>query len=70
VSQSSLFGPPQCSSCGAEIVWITAAKSGRPIPCDSPLVTVVTRGGEVVTGHVSHFATCPHADKHRQENKL
>lgn len=66
MSQSSLFGAPRCSSCGAEIVWIASAKSGRPIPCEPPLVTVVTRGGEVVTGYVSHFATCPHADTHRQ----
>lgn len=48
----------KCSSCGAEIVWIKMALSGRPMPCDEKLVPykydakgkdiVITPNGEAV----------------------
>jgi hypothetical protein len=44
-----------CSTCGESIVWIVTAK-GRRMPVDA---FGDTRG-------VSHFASCPQADQHRQ----
>jgi hypothetical protein len=44
----------RCRSCGAPIIWwITPA--GRRSPHDPD--------------GTSHFATCPHAERHRQESK-
>ena len=54
-----------CRGCGAEIVWITSPR-GKPIPCDPPEVTVVTEAGHVVSGRVSHWATCPQAEQFRR----
>jgi len=55
-----------CNGCGAEIVWIKSPR-GRPIPCDPAELTVVTEAGHVVTGRISHFATCPKAATFRRE---
>lgn len=84
--------PVPCSSCGAPVLWLTTTK-GKPMPVDPalllvvpgdaspPRATVVTPGGEVVTGRLverepagavavagrpSHFATCPDAAAHRR----
>lgn len=63
--QGSLFPGPRCKKCGASILFIMSA-SGRRIPCEVEKTTVVLHSGDVVTGHVSHFATCPGADKMRE----
>ena len=64
-----------CKSCGAEIVWVEM-DSGKPMPCDAKPLTVVEvyevkgkkKGSVVNTGyHMSHFATCPNAEKHRRK---
>lgn len=57
---------PQCRSCQAEIVWIKTS-SGKPMPCDPKLITVVTDEGVTVKGRLSHFATCPNAGQHRKK---
>lgn len=59
-----------CSSCGAEIVWVTMS-TGKRMPLDPKKYTVVVADGEgkdarVVTGQQSHFASCPKADAHRR----
>lgn len=58
---------PQCRSCGAFILWMKT-KNGKNIPVD--YATVPADQGALVfdpdVGHISHFATCPNADKHRK----
>ena len=44
--------PGMCRGCGAEIFWVTAFKSGKPIPYDG-------------TG-ITHFASCPKAGQFRR----
>ena len=54
----------RCRSCGAPVVWIYGTTK-RTI-CDPKVLTVVLDNGEVVKGRISHFATCPDADKWRR----
>lgn len=56
-----------CKSCGAEIVWLKTA-IGKSMPVD---VDTVTNGEKTFNHgkHVSHFATCPQANKHRKPKK-
>lgn len=69
-----------CGSCQREIEWAISTKSGKRIPLD---VDEVDGGNILIVGHqqdgtplatfskpgdrVSHFATCPHAAKHRKK---
>lgn len=55
----------RCRSCGARIVWIETA-AGKKMPLDEKKATVVLDDGTVVTGRVSHFATCPQAGEWRK----
>lgn len=63
------FSAP-CRSCGARILWVTFPKSGKRAPVDAAVSRVLkVKDGlvlEIVEGHTSHFATCPHADKWRK----
>lgn len=70
-----------CKSCNAVIMWVNTVATGKPMPLDPRKVD----GGNVVidpkTGlahvvepdgspaHVSHFVTCPNAEKHRADAK-
>lgn len=56
----------RCRSCGAEVIWITTAAKRKPMPLDPDVVTVVDDAGHMHRGRESHFATCPHAEKHRR----
>lgn len=56
---------PKCTSCQAEIEWVKMA-SGKSMPCDPKLITVITEGGLTIQGRVSHFSTCPNANQHRK----
>jgi len=71
----------QCRSCGAPIIWADT-EHGNRMPLDADPVrpegknTFVLRGDVAVAvppliymdepHHVTHFATCPHADQHRR----
>lgn len=66
----------RCEECGAEIIWATTDK-GRKMPLDAKpvrgfAIRPVARGnpGEYTcisaAIHVTHFATCPHADMFRR----
>lgn len=57
--------PGTCRLCGAAIVWIRTA-ADKAMPCDPPMLTVVTDAGLTVRGRVSHFATCPRAGEARK----
>jgi len=60
----------KCKSCGADIIWVKMT-SGYPMPLDAKekILWKPVRDGIApikITGHESHFATCPNADKHRK----
>ncbi len=67
------FNTAKCRSCGAYIVWLKT-KAGKTMPVDADSVddadAPVGAGEKPLfdanAGHVSHFATCPNADKHRK----
>lgn len=63
--QVSMFGRPRCELCHAEIEWISTA-GGKAMPVDPGRVTVVTSGGDTVTGQIPHWATCPRAEEARK----
>ncbi len=56
-----------CKSCGATIVWMKTDK-GKNIPVDWFEVPWGRRRPTTFDHEtmVSHFATCPNADKHRK----
>ena len=54
----------RCKSCQAEIIWIRTER-GHLMPVNAETVgpdDKVFKPG----AHISHFATCPNADKHRR----
>ena len=55
----------KCRSCGEEIVWLDT-DSGKKIPVDAD--TVFDKEATVFDPEqmISHFATCPDADKWRK----
>ncbi|MDE0316406.1 MAG: hypothetical protein OXM61_16075 [Candidatus Poribacteria bacterium] len=50
-----------CKTCGAPIVFVNKH------PCDPSVHKFIDAAGKVHTGRISHFATCPDADKHRKK---
>ncbi|MGH9001955.1 MAG: hypothetical protein ACRDYV_02390 [Acidimicrobiia bacterium] len=71
----------RCRSCGAPVLWVRMAGTGRWMPLDQdpdPRGTVYLAGGKgrtlapgatPATGgptYRSHFASCPDADHHRR----
>lgn len=62
--------PPQageCKGCGAQVLWVRMPATGRPMPLDRRRTTIIVpETGAVVTGHLSHFATCPKAGEFRR----
>lgn len=68
-----------CRSCGAEVIWVKTPRD-QNIPLDVEQVpggNIELRAGlafvvpaeEGVRRYLSHFATCPNADKHRQRRQ-
>lgn len=55
----------QCRSCQAEVRWVKQ-KSGKMMPINPGTVYV---GEKVYEPGTSHFATCPNAADHRQDNR-
>lgn len=57
----------QCASCGADMVFLRTP-ANKKMPCNAD--TVEDHDIEYERGrHVSHWSTCPHADKHRKRLK-
>ena len=55
-----------CRSCQAPIVWMKT-KLGKSMPVDATESKFESGDKEYdPTRHVSHFATCPNAAKHRK----
>lgn len=73
----------KCRSCGATIIWLTLESGkdhpcDPELVCADELepgFKLITEGGEILTemgdesisGYVSHFSTCPDADKWRKK---
>lgn len=65
-----------CRSCGAEIIWVVAAASGKRMPIDAEPVAggnLVLNGDQVVyveptdaARYISHFVTCPQSAEWRK----
>lgn len=56
----------RCSSCGAPIVWFRT-KAGKRMPVDASSCKPTDAEHQLdFTRHVSHFSTCPEADKWRR----
>lgn len=62
----------RCRSCDAAVVWMKTNR-GRNMPVDVDGIDeadLTYEDGKPLfdpeAGHVSHFATCPHAEKHRR----
>lgn len=67
----------RCRSCGAPIEWVFMRDTGKRCPVDAGTIEkrLVLSGdprgldgveAAVRWTAVSHFATCPHADRHRR----
>ncbi len=56
-----------CRSFGLQMVWLKT-DAGRSMPVDA---VTVEPGDETFdkSRHISHFATCPEADRFRKERK-
>jgi len=52
----------KCRSCGADVYWI-----GKKIVDVAKKVIILPATGETVSGHQSHFASCPDAIKWRKK---
>jgi hypothetical protein len=55
----------KCKGCQADILWIQT-KAGKMMPCDPEEIVVCTFEGEVVKGHIPHWATCPQAERFKK----
>lgn len=63
----------RCRSCDAYVVWMrTNTGKSMPVDADSIDEDELERAEDGTPlfdaglGHVSHFATCPHASEHRR----
>lgn len=54
----------KCRACGAAIVWLKSS-GNRNVPVDAATVRGRPERFDGREGHVSHFTTCPDADKFR-----
>lgn len=73
--------PAACRSCGAPIVWVVSAKTGKSLPLDAVPVETgnvsIDDAGRAHVGkpklpletddrYMSHFVTCPEAGEWRR----
>ncbi|MDI6872127.1 MAG: hypothetical protein QME79_12445 [Bacillota bacterium] len=57
-----------CKGCGKQIEWIETP-AGRRMPVDPGRVVVVTDEGQVVTGRLPHWASCPARDQFKRKER-
>jgi len=55
----------KCRSCGAKIIWVKT-KAGKNMPIDFDVKFIDDEEFSAPIGHISHFSTCPVADKFRK----
>lgn len=61
--------PATCRSCGAKIWWAQHERTGKLSPMDHlppPLERDATAEEHAAQATVTHFATCPNAQRHRK----
>lgn len=61
----------KCSSCGAEVLFVTMAKSGKSMPVNpdsrEKRVAIGPKGKALVLDtFVAHWATCTNPNQHRR----
>jgi hypothetical protein len=49
--------PTRCQICGQPIVFQRTV-SGKAMPCNARMITLLTIDGKTVRGYESHFASC------------
>jgi hypothetical protein len=63
---------PICKGC-QEIIKLIEMESGMRMPVDSKPISIVVLNpdgkGRTITGFMTHFATCPQADKFKRRKK-
>lgn len=47
-----------CKSCGALIMWIIMAESGKNMPVDNDKKIFITKDGKTLSGYIPHWITC------------
>ncbi len=63
---SDVGGGRPCRACGKLLVFVKSKATGAMMPLEAEVMSVVTDGGEVVRGRMSHFARCPKAGEFRK----
>jgi hypothetical protein len=58
----------KCRSCPQSIVWMTTEK-GKPMPVNAQTVRHGDLRYDISIGHISHWLTCPEANKHSKAGK-
>ena len=59
----------RCKFCGAPILWILMASTGKPMPVEAEKKGVVVTAnqamedGRIVTGFIPHWSSCSHKSK-------
>jgi len=56
-----------CKGCGQPITWVLL--NGKPHPADAKPIMIIYEG-KLISGHISHFATCPRADEFRKQKRM
>lgn len=54
-----------CRGCGKEILFIRTT-AGKFMPAEVEQTTIITPGGEVLSGHVPHWGNCPNAKEFKR----
>ncbi len=58
----------KCRSCGAKMIWMRT-KAGNSMPVDWDVKFIDDTEYSKPAGHISHFSSCPHADRFRRKKK-
>lgn len=58
----------RCRSCGGEIIWLWTS-NGKRMPVDADSVGCGHQLFDPANGHMTHFATCPNAARHRSPSR-
>jgi len=57
----------KCKGCGRPIAWVKTPKDKWiPVDVDQEYL-IVTKQGQVVSGRIAHWATCPKSDQFRNK---
>lgn len=55
-----------CKGCQAAILWVRLNGRWHPVNPKKLSIVIDEAGGRLVSGHESHYATCPKADTFRK----